>query len=159
MDGLSASELDDLLRRFLAEDVGPGDVTTDSIVPEDAVAAAEIVAKSECVVSGLPISRRVFELLDPDLEWEDRIATGATAPPATITARTPRTIQRFFFFVIKPPVGCTTDTRPRTECSISDRRGNARPASGRAPQAVSFQAHAFHSKKKSTPGTDLDRTP
>jgi len=87
MDGLSASELDDLLRRFLAEDVGPGDVTTDSIVPEDAVAAAEIVAKSECVVSGLPISRRVFELLDPDLEWEDRIATGATAPPATTLAR------------------------------------------------------------------------
>ncbi|HSE64501.1 MAG TPA: carboxylating nicotinate-nucleotide diphosphorylase [Thermoanaerobaculia bacterium] len=87
MDGLSASELDDALRRFLAEDVGPGDVTTDSIVPEDAVAAAEIVAKSECVVSGLPISRRVFELLDPDLEWEDRVGSGATVPPATTLAR------------------------------------------------------------------------
>jgi nicotinate-nucleotide pyrophosphorylase (carboxylating) len=87
MDALSAAELDEKLREFLREDVGPGDVTTDSIVPEDAVAAAEIVAKSECVVSGLPISRRVFELLDPDLEWEDRVACGATVPSATTLAR------------------------------------------------------------------------
>jgi nicotinate-nucleotide pyrophosphorylase (carboxylating) len=87
MDGLSASELDEALRRFLDEDVGPGDVTTDSIVPVDAVASAEIVAKSECVVSGLPTSRRVFELLDPDLEWEDCVASGATVAPATTLAR------------------------------------------------------------------------
>jgi nicotinate-nucleotide pyrophosphorylase (carboxylating) len=87
MDGLSASELDEALRRFLAEDVGSGDVTTDSIVPADAVAAAEIVAKSECVVSGLPISRRVFELLDPALSWDERVPPGATVSPDTVLAR------------------------------------------------------------------------
>ena len=48
MDGLSASELDDALRRFLAEDVGPGDVTTDSIVPEGAV----VVPGARHVTSG-----------------------------------------------------------------------------------------------------------
>ena len=51
MDGLSAEELDAKLREFLAEDMGSGDVTTNAIVPPDAVAAAEIVARSECVVS------------------------------------------------------------------------------------------------------------
>jgi nicotinate-nucleotide pyrophosphorylase (carboxylating) len=87
MDGLSASELDETLRRFLAEDVGSGDVTTNAIVREDAGAAAEIVAKSECVVSGLSVARRVFELLDPALTWDERVPPGATVPPDTVLAR------------------------------------------------------------------------
>ena len=87
MDALSAEELDARLREFLAEDVGSGDVTTESIVPEDAVAAAEIVAKSECVVSGLSVSRRVFELLDPALSWDERVPPGATVSPDTTLAR------------------------------------------------------------------------
>jgi nicotinate-nucleotide pyrophosphorylase (carboxylating) len=87
MDGLSAEELDDHLRGFLAEDLGPGDVTTDSIVPADADATAEIVAKSECVVSGLPVARRVFELLDPALSWEEHARPGSRVAPGTTLAR------------------------------------------------------------------------
>jgi len=87
MDGLSPAELDAKLRAFLAEDVGPGDVTTDSIVPPDAVAAAEIVAKSDCVVSGLAASRRLFELLDPGLTWEYRARPGSKVPAGTTLAR------------------------------------------------------------------------
>jgi nicotinate-nucleotide pyrophosphorylase (carboxylating) len=137
MEGLSASELDDALRRFLAEDVGPGDVTTDSIVPEGAVAAAEIVAKSECVVSGLPISRRVFELLDPDLEWEDRVAAGATVPPVTTLARLfgrARAIltgERVALNLLQRMCGIATATRryvdavSGTDCRILDTRKTA----------------------------------
>jgi nicotinate-nucleotide pyrophosphorylase (carboxylating) len=87
VDGLSAEELDAKLRDFLAEDVGPGDVTTNAIVSENAAAAGEIVAKSECVVSGLSVSRRVFELLDPALAWDERVPAGATVPPDTVLAR------------------------------------------------------------------------
>lgn len=83
----SAGELDGKLREFLREDVGPGDVTTDSIVPEDARASAAIVAKSECVVSGLDVARRVFELLDPRLSWEERVRAGTRVGPSTILAR------------------------------------------------------------------------
>ena len=35
------------------------------------------LAKSECVVSGLPVARRVFEILDPALSWEDRTPAGS----------------------------------------------------------------------------------
>jgi nicotinate-nucleotide pyrophosphorylase (carboxylating) len=87
VEGLSAEALDQRLREFLAEDVGSGDATTNSIVPENAVAAAEIVARSECVVSGLSVSRRVFELLDPLLEWDERVAPGATVSSDTTLAR------------------------------------------------------------------------
>ena len=87
MDGLSAEELDERLRGFLAEDLGPGDVTSDSIVPADAEATAEIVAKSECVVSGLPVARRVFELLDPALSWEEHARPGSKVVAGTTLVR------------------------------------------------------------------------
>jgi len=87
MDGLSTEELDDRLRAFLAEDLGTGDVTSDAIVPADAGAAAEIVAKSECVVSGLPVARRVFELLDPALSWEEHAQPGSKVVAGTTLAR------------------------------------------------------------------------
>jgi nicotinate-nucleotide pyrophosphorylase (carboxylating) len=86
MDGLSREDLDRRLREFLAEDMGSGDVTTNAIVPPDAVAAAEIVAKSECVVSGLPQARRVFELLDPGASWVERTAPGSKVAAGTTLA-------------------------------------------------------------------------
>jgi nicotinate-nucleotide pyrophosphorylase (carboxylating) len=137
MDGLSAAELDAALRRFLAEDVGSGDVTTDSIVPEDAVASARIVAKSECVVSGLPISRRVFELLDHSLSWEELVRAGAKVGPATTLARLSGrtrailTGERVALNLLQRMCGIATTTRLYVEavagtgCRILDTRKTA----------------------------------
>lgn len=72
-----------LVDAALAEDVGPGDVTTESTVPEDARAVGEITAKEDGVVCGLPVARAVFERLDPGVLFEadardgDRVAAGA----------------------------------------------------------------------------------
>jgi nicotinate-nucleotide pyrophosphorylase (carboxylating) len=137
MDGLSAAELDETLRRFLAEDLGSGDVTTDSIVPEDARIAAEIVAKSECVVSGLPISRRVFELLDDSLSWEEHVRAGGKAIPATTLARLSGkarailTGERVALNLLQRMCGIATATRRYVEavsgtgCRILDTRKTA----------------------------------
>jgi nicotinate-nucleotide pyrophosphorylase (carboxylating) len=52
--------------RFLAEDVGRGDVTTQRVVPASAIVGAWIVARQACVVAGLPFAQMVFEeLQDP----------------------------------------------------------------------------------------------
>jgi nicotinate-nucleotide pyrophosphorylase (carboxylating) len=75
----TADELDRRLRDFLAEDVGAGDVTTEATVPSGAMAAGTLLARSPCVVSGLPVARRVFELLDPRLQWCDELPAGACA--------------------------------------------------------------------------------
>ena len=81
MEPLSAEALDDCLRRFLSEDVGGRDVTTEATVPAGTRTRGELVAKSACVVSGLPVARRVFELLDPELGWTDEAAAGDAVPP------------------------------------------------------------------------------
>jgi nicotinate-nucleotide pyrophosphorylase (carboxylating) len=137
MEGLSAEELDQRLRQFLAEDVGSGDVTTDSIVPSDVVAAAEIVAKSECVVSGLPVSRRVFELLDPGLSWEERTRPGSKVPAGTTLARLSGkarailTAERVALNLLQRMCGIATATRRYVEavagtgCRILDTRKTA----------------------------------
>jgi nicotinate-nucleotide pyrophosphorylase (carboxylating) len=137
MDALPAAELDETLRRFLAEDVGSGDVTTDSIVPEDAVAVAEIVAKSECVVSGLGVSHRVFELLDPALSWEDRAPAGVKVPRGTTLARLSGkarailTAERVALNLLQRMCGIATATRryvdavSGTGCRILDSRKTA----------------------------------
>ncbi len=55
-------------QRWIAEDVGTGDATTDSIIDEDAVCEARIVVKEPGVVCGLRAAAEVFELLGAQLE-------------------------------------------------------------------------------------------
>lgn len=54
------SDLRAFVRAALAEDIGHGDVTTDSCVPEEAVGRAQIVAKEDLVVCGQALAAAVF---------------------------------------------------------------------------------------------------
>ncbi len=63
---LDLHELDDLIRRALAEDVGSGDVTSLATIPATVLAHARIIAKAPLVCVGLPLAERVFRSLDAD---------------------------------------------------------------------------------------------
>ena len=56
----------DLVRRALAEDIGPGDVTTRATVDPSVEARAVLLAKSRCVLAGLDVAVEAFRQLDPD---------------------------------------------------------------------------------------------
>ena len=79
------ADLDDTVRRALAEDVGTGDVTSEATVPEDAAAAGVFVAKASGVVAGLPVARRAFELLG-QVTWREQVADGAEVQPGASLA-------------------------------------------------------------------------
>jgi len=53
------AEISQYIKRALEEDIGPGDVTTNTIVPPDAALRGRIVAKQDGVVAGLEIARQV----------------------------------------------------------------------------------------------------
>ena len=55
------------LRSFLEEDVGAMDVATQSLVSEEAICEAVVVAKEEGVLAGLPFFVEIIRLLDEDL--------------------------------------------------------------------------------------------
>jgi nicotinate-nucleotide pyrophosphorylase (carboxylating) len=58
----------DIVRRALAEDIGPGDVTTDLTVPPHQRARGIFLVKSDCVVAGIDIAVETFRQLEPAIE-------------------------------------------------------------------------------------------
>src|SRR5271154_4490448 len=49
----------------IAEDIGPGDLTSLFFIPEKRVSGARIFAKEACVVAGLGVVQRIYQKLDP----------------------------------------------------------------------------------------------
>lgn len=133
----SGEALDGKLRDLLAEDVGSGDVTTEWTVPEGARAEGRLLAKSPCVVSGLPVARRAFALLDPDLGWRDEAHAGShTGAGSTLArlagrARALLTAERVALNLLQRMCGIATATRryvdavAGTGCRILDTRKTA----------------------------------
>lgn len=58
-------DLQETVRRALAEDIGTGDITTLLTVPANENARALMVAKTAGVVAGLPVIAEVFRQIDP----------------------------------------------------------------------------------------------
>jgi nicotinate-nucleotide pyrophosphorylase (carboxylating) len=65
------------IQRALEEDVGSGDVTTNSIVPADAIMRGQIIAKQSGIVAGLDVARACFILVDSRVVFEPLVAEGA----------------------------------------------------------------------------------
>ena len=75
-----------IVERALAEDIGTGDVTTDSIVPPETHVAAQIVAKTSGVIAGLEIARHTFERLDPAVTFACTAQDGVSVPAGQTVA-------------------------------------------------------------------------
>jgi nicotinate-nucleotide pyrophosphorylase (carboxylating) len=66
-----------LVEAALAEDLGRGDVTTESLVPADLHADARVIARVDGVVAGLNVARLAFELTEPRVQVELLAGDGA----------------------------------------------------------------------------------
>jgi nicotinate-nucleotide pyrophosphorylase (carboxylating) len=64
-ESLEASSYRELLRRFLDEDFGAGDITTNLVVPAGRRARGKLIAKAPLVLAGIDPFLEVFRLLDP----------------------------------------------------------------------------------------------
>lgn len=74
------------IQQALKEDIGSGDVTTDSIVPSEAAMSGQIIAKQNGVIAGLDVAGATFSLLDRRVEFTPRIAEGARVEKRQILA-------------------------------------------------------------------------
>jgi nicotinate-nucleotide pyrophosphorylase (carboxylating) len=74
------------IRRALAEDVGSGDVTTNTIVPPDATATVQIVAKQSGVIAGLDVARTAFLQCDGSIEFQSLVDDGAVVSTGQLLA-------------------------------------------------------------------------
>jgi len=84
---LDASACHDLLRSFLSEDIGAGDITTEATVSASQRARGSVMAKAPLVLAGIGLFAEVFRLLDPTAVAEIASADGEELRPGHIPAR------------------------------------------------------------------------
>ncbi len=131
--------------RWLAEDVGPGDVTTEAIVPAEARAEAVWVAKSDGVVAGLDEALEVFRALDPELEWQPQTGEGAWVEAGTELVRFSGRARAVL-------------TGERTALNLAQRMSGIATAARACVQAVEGTGVRILDTRKTVPGLrDLDK--
>jgi nicotinate-nucleotide pyrophosphorylase (carboxylating) len=72
---------------FLREDLGRGDITTQSIVARNTRARARFVAGEKMIVAGLEAAEEVFLTLDSQQQLEAFVADGEQVEPGKVIAR------------------------------------------------------------------------
>ena len=76
-----------LIEEALAEDIGPGDVTSGAVIPEGSSSTAEIIAKQDLVLAGVQIAGDVFRTLDPEVRFTPIARDGSRVLSGSLIAR------------------------------------------------------------------------
>ena len=64
------------IHRALLEDIGGGDITTNSIVSSDALMQGRIIAKQSGIIAGLDVVKAVYEIVDPKIDFNAATTEG-----------------------------------------------------------------------------------
>lgn len=84
---LSDSDLEQIVRRALDEDIGSGDITTQAAVPYSVSCRAQIVGKESGIVAGLPVAQITFRALSDHIQFEAQVEEGSGIQPGLVLAR------------------------------------------------------------------------
>lgn len=68
--------LDKLIKEWLLEDIGRGDRTTQSLISGSKGVKAKWIAKEAGIIAGLPIAKRVFQLLNQQVNFTATVSEG-----------------------------------------------------------------------------------
>ncbi|MFB0920653.1 MAG: carboxylating nicotinate-nucleotide diphosphorylase [Oscillospiraceae bacterium] len=131
--------LDELLLSALKEDIGTGDITTMSCIPEENRSEAYFLAKEDCVVCGIDIAARVFYLVDGKIVLIPKLRDGDLVKKGDIIAE-----------VIGPSRGILTGER--VALNLMQRLSGTATATAKAVGEVSGTKAKICDTRKSTPG-------
>jgi nicotinate-nucleotide pyrophosphorylase (carboxylating) len=104
------------VRLALEEDIGFGDITTNSIVPQDKPGHGTLWAKEPGTVAGLDVAEMAFKLVDPTLtitrnvEEGDNVANGQVLMEVSGSARSILTAERVSLNFLQRLSGIATRT-------------------------------------------------
>jgi len=133
---LDGFDLDAFVGSTLAEDLGPTgqDVTSQSVIPENAVFTGVMDSRDAVTVAGLPIAAAFFRALDPEAEVEILVEEGQSVTAGTDLmrirgkARALLTAERSALNTVQHLTGIATMTRSYvdrilgTGCTLLDTR-------------------------------------
>lgn len=116
---LPGFDLDAFVASTLAEDLGPEgrDVTSEAVIPEDAIFDGVMDSRDAVTLAGLPIAAAFFRALDPAVEIEllkqdgDRVTAGTDIMRIRGKARAMLTAERSALNTVQHLTGIATMTR------------------------------------------------
>lgn len=76
MESYSAKYLEVFIKMALTEDMGDGDHTTLSTIPENQMGKAHLIIKEEGILAGVEVALEVFNTVDPELEIKVLVEDG-----------------------------------------------------------------------------------
>jgi nicotinate-nucleotide pyrophosphorylase (carboxylating) len=128
-----------LVNLALTEDLGSGDITTDSVVPEGAVGTGRIVARGEGVLAGCDVGRLAFTRVDSSLAFKAVLNDGASLKPGLEVC------------VVKGPARGILKAE-RVALNFLQRLSGVATMTRRFVEAVSGTGVAILDTRKTTPG-------
>ncbi|MBI2858678.1 MAG: nicotinate-nucleotide diphosphorylase (carboxylating), partial [Chloroflexi bacterium] len=77
-------QVDKIIERAVEEDLGWGDVTTDNLIPEGAVAVATLATRQSGIACGIQVALKVFQKVDRDLSGKLLFRDGQEIHPGDV---------------------------------------------------------------------------
>lgn len=134
--------IDDLLTLAFAEDVGDGDHTTLSTIPDSAMGKQHLLVKEDGILAGVEMARRVFAKFDPELKMTVFINDGSHVKPGDIA------------FVVEGKVRSLLQTE-RVMLNIMQRMSGVATMTARYQERLAGLKTKVLDTRKTTPGMRL----
>jgi len=116
MMGIDERVLERTVRMALQEDIGIGDITSNSIVPKETPGSGKLLCKEPGVIAGLDVAELAFRLVDPTLAVTrivkdgDHVAAGQVVMEVEGSARSILTAERVALNFLQRLSGIATRT-------------------------------------------------
>ncbi|MFN0203211.1 MAG: carboxylating nicotinate-nucleotide diphosphorylase [Bacteroidia bacterium] len=126
--------LENIIEQAFAEDIGTGDITSLSTIPETAMSKAKCLIKDDGVLAGVEFAQKAFEMLDKNLQVEVLLTDGTRVKKGDIaffvsgSARSLLMAERLVLNVMQRMSGIATQTAQvvqlleGTKCKVLDTR-------------------------------------
>jgi nicotinate-nucleotide pyrophosphorylase (carboxylating) len=111
------TQMDAIIELALSEDIGAGDLTAGTVIPDTARATGQMLLKSTGVISGLTVVERVFARVDTKIRWQALVEDGVPLEAGTVIgeiagpARSVLTAERTALNFVQRLSGVATLTR------------------------------------------------
>lgn len=134
--------IEEIVELALREDIGTGDITTNSTVPASATARGTFRAKAPGVLSGLDATAAVFAAVDPTVRFEPKLSNGDAFEVGDVLA------------VVHGPARSVL-TGERVALNFLQRLSGVATATRRYVDAVAGTGARIIDTRKTTPGMRL----
>ena len=79
-------QVEQIITLALNEDIGTGDITTLSTIPEDKTATGRFVAKEDMIICGIDLAKHIFGRVDPSIEKKANFKDGDAVKKGDVIA-------------------------------------------------------------------------